>query len=102
TWGNKVALTQSSTEHPALVAWEELYLSWTGRDPAHSLNLLVSDGTPSSLADKQTYDDTSVAAPTLAVFRGDVYLGWTAPGAGQSVSGARRGGGHVSVYGLLS
>jgi hypothetical protein len=102
TWGNKVTLTQSSNEHPALVPWEELYLSWTGRDPAHRLNLFISDGTPSSLADKQTYDDTSAAAPTLAVFRGDVYLGWTAPDIGHHVNVARLSGGHVSVYGLLS
>ena len=101
TWGNKVVLAESSNEHPALVAWEELYLSWTGRDPAHRLNLLVG-GTPSSLADKQTYDDTSAAAPALAVFRDDVYIGWTGTDIQHHVNVARLSAGHVSVYGLLS
>ena len=87
---------------PWLVPWEELYLSWTGRDPSHQLNLLVSSGTPSSLADKQTYNDTSTAAPALAVFRGDVYLGWAGTDSGHHVNVARLSAGHVSVYGLLS
>jgi hypothetical protein len=102
TWANKVTLTQSSNAHPALVPWEELYVAWTGTDPAHHLNLLISDGTPSSLADKQTYDETSTAAPALAVFQGDVYLGWTGPDPGHQVNVARLSAGHVSVYGLLS
>jgi hypothetical protein len=102
TWGHKVVLAESSNDHPALVPWEELYLSWTGRDPSHRLNLLVSSGTPSSLADKQTYADTSAAAPALAVFRGDVYVGWAGTDAGHHVNVARLSAGHVSVYGLLS
>ena len=59
-------------------------------------------GTPSSLADKQTYNDTSAAAPALAVFRGDVYLGWAGTDSGHHVNVARLSAGHVSVYGLLS
>jgi hypothetical protein len=101
SWGNKVVLVDGSDDHPTLAPWEELYLSWTGRDSAHRLNLLVSDGAPSGLTDKQTYDDSSVAAPTLVVFRGDVYVGWTGADAKRHVNVARLSAGHVSVYGLL-
>ena len=101
SWGNKVVLAEGSNDHPALVPWGELYLAWAGRDPAHRLNLLVSADTPSGLADKQTYGDTSAAAPALAVFRDDIYVGWTGTDPTHHVNVARLSAGYVSVYGLL-
>ena len=100
-WNNQVVLTSGSDDHPALVAWDELYLVWAGHAQDSRLSLLVSESTPAELTDLQTYADTSIAPPAVTVFKGDIHIAWTGTDLEHRVNTAGLSAGFVSAYGLL-
>jgi hypothetical protein len=100
-WGNKITLAQSSDFTPALAHAEALYLVWTGRD--YRLNLLASDSGSHDFDERarQTYKDSSAAAPALTTFHGKSYLAWTGTDGASHINVAALGGGQVSAYGSI-
>ncbi len=98
---NKQTLRDSSNFQPALSSNGLLHFAWTGRDSQERLNLMVSDRNAHHLEAKATYDDTSVAGPTLAVFQEKVYIGWTGRDIAHHLNVAVLSRGHFDVYGLL-
>jgi hypothetical protein len=100
-FSNKQIFKDSSNFHPALTSNGMPHFVWTGRDSQERLNLMVSDGNVHHLGAKATYDDTSVAGPTLAVFQDRVYIGWTGRDSAHHLNVAVLSRGHFAVYGLL-
>jgi hypothetical protein len=58
-------VTQDTTTTPTAIP-RTVYLAWTGRDDAHSLNMLTSTNEGMTFGDKSTLQDTSIAGPALA------------------------------------
>lgn len=84
-WSDKVTLGETSFARPVLTEYvytkltipvHTLVLGWVGTDPAHRLNTLSSpDG--KSWGGKHTLDQTSIDAPALASYQGQLYIAWT-------------------------
>jgi hypothetical protein len=83
TFTNKITLHESSDFHPGLTlsVSSQYFLGWTGRDAAHSLNLLnTAEGSPlTNLQVKQTFSESSRAGVTLAAIEGghELFMAWT-------------------------
>ena len=52
-------------------------MAWTGRDQQHHLNMMASRDGGLTWDSKVTFEDTSVAVPSLAWSSNKLVLGWT-------------------------
>ena len=57
-----------------------LYIAWTGLDPMHHLNLMVSMDGGHTFGGKITVMETSDSGPSLAAYKGRLYLAWRGQG----------------------
>ncbi len=82
TFTNKKTFNDSSDFPPDLaVHGGLLYLVWTGRDINHSLNIDTTEennGTNGlGKGNKLTFSDSSIAASSLSIYTGNLYISWT-------------------------
>lgn len=73
------ASSQQADAAPALVGYNgTLYVSWTGRNAAHNLNLMTYNTASKVFGPAQTLTDTTLASsgPSLSVFKGNLYVTW--------------------------
>ena len=90
SWGSKVTLAETSRFRAGLArtgpnASDRAVVAWTGTDANQSLNVLV--GTPPSSSIKLTLSqENSFTGPSIAVFKGDLYLAWAGTDAAHTLN----------------
>ena len=91
TFGNKQTLGETSIAHPAVTVQPSqvhpayYFVAWTGTNAAHSLNV-ICDGCASSRTKLTLWQETSFAAPAVAMLNGKLMLAWTGTDANHSLN----------------
>jgi hypothetical protein len=91
SFSNKQILNETSIARPAVTVEPSqahppyYFLAWTGTNQAHSLNV-ICDGCASNRIKLTLWNETSFAAPAIAMLNGKLLLAWTGNDVGHSLN----------------